>query len=59
MIKERILKTFVIISLLVLFATLAFAQGTTSRITGSVTDSSGAPVTGTAGSIKRDGGSPV
>ena len=42
MIKERFLKTFVIISLVVLSATLAFAQGGTSRVGGTVTDSNGA-----------------
>ena len=46
MIKERFLKTFVIISLVVLSATLAFAQGGTTRLSGVVTDKNGGLVGG-------------
>ena len=55
MIREWLLRTVVLISIVFVFANLAFAQGTTSRITGIVTDSSGAVVAGASVSIRRDG----
>lgn len=38
-----------------MFASLGLAQGTTSRITGSVTDTSGAPVAGASVTLKHEG----
>ena len=55
MIKKRFLMAFIVFSFVLVFAGLTFTQGTTTRITGIVTDSAGAPVTGATVSIKRDG----
>ncbi len=46
MIKERLLRTFVLFSIVFVFANLAFAQGGTSRLSGAVTDSNGAVIEG-------------
>ncbi len=55
MIKERFLRTLVVLSFLFVFAGLAFTQGTTSRITGIVTDASAAPVAGASVTLKHEG----
>ncbi len=55
MMKETCLRTFVIISLVVLSAATLFAQGTTSRITGIVSDAAGAPVAGATVTLKQEG----
>ena len=48
-------KAFAICALTLTFCISAFAQGTTSRITGTVYDAAGAPVSGATVTIKRDG----
>lgn len=55
MLKKRVFQTFVVFALMAMFSLAAFAQGTTSRITGIVTDSSGAVVSGATVSLKREG----
>ncbi len=46
MIKERLLRTFVLFSIVFVFANLAFAQGGTSRLSGVVSDANGATLGG-------------
>ncbi|MBK9154151.1 MAG: TonB-dependent receptor, partial [Chloracidobacterium sp.] len=46
MIKDRILKAALFLSVLLVLAPTAFSQGTTTRVTGTVSDSQGAPVAG-------------
>ncbi len=53
--RERFFKTFAFLAFLCVFAGAAIAQGTTSRITGIVTDSSGAAVAGATVSIRAAG----
>lgn len=55
MIRERFLRTIVFFGLLLSLSSALFAQGTTSRITGVVTDSSGAPVSGATVTLKHEG----
>ncbi len=53
--KERFLNAFAVFAILFVFVASAFAQGTTSRITGIVVDRSGATVSGATVSALRDG----
>lgn len=53
--RERFSNAFAVFAFLCVFAGAALAQGTTSRITGLVTDSSGAAISGATVTIKRDG----
>ncbi len=55
MTKERFLRAFALFTMLVALCGMAFSQGTTSRITGSVTDGNGAPVAGALVTLKQDG----
>jgi len=55
MIRERVVKTFVLFALACALSALGFAQGTTSRITGVVHDKAGAAVSGATVTILRDG----
>ena len=53
--RERFSSAFAIFAFLVIFAGAALAQGTTSRITGVVNDSSGAAIVGATVTISRAG----
>lgn len=53
MIKERLVRTSLLIALILTVTCLSFGQGTTSRVTGVVTDSSGAAVPGAAVTLKN------
>ena len=55
MIRERFFQAFALFTFLFVFTGVFFAQGTTSRVTGLVSDSSGAPVTGATVSLKDEG----
>lgn len=55
MTRERIARTLVLLASLSVFSVLALAQGTTTRITGTVNDSTGAVVTGATVKIQREG----
>ncbi len=55
MIRKRFIRALAPFAFLVLLSGIAFAQGTTTRITGIVTDSSGAAVTGATVRIQREG----
>ena len=55
MFKERFMKAIVLSMVLFVFSSLVAAQGTTTRITGVVSDSSGAAVSAATVKIQRDG----
>lgn len=55
MIKERFIGRFMVLAFLFVLTSVALGQGTTSRITGVVNDSSGAAVVGATVTISRDG----
>ncbi len=55
MTRERFFVSFALFALLLTLSMSAFAQGTTSRITGTVTDAAGAVVSGATVSITREG----
>ena len=55
MTRERFFRAFLFFTILFALCSVSFSQGTTSRITGVVTDSSGAPVNGATVSIKAEG----
>ena len=55
MLRKHLIKAFALFTVTFALAGAIFAQGTTSRVTGTVTDSSGAVVAGAAVSLKRDG----
>lgn len=55
MIKDRFLKVVVVLTFIAAFSMLSTAQGTTSRITGVVTDSAGAAVAGATVTLKQEG----
>ena len=55
MIRERFFRAFALFVFLCAVTGAGFSQGTTSRVTGIVTDSSGAPVTGATVSLKHEG----
>ncbi|MBK9767073.1 MAG: carboxypeptidase regulatory-like domain-containing protein [Chloracidobacterium sp.] len=52
---NRLFRNVAIIASFALFSLTAFSQGTTSRITGVVADTSGAAVAGASVTIKRQG----
>lgn len=54
--RDRLLKACGLFALLVACSLWVAGQGTTTRITGVVTDSAGAPVSGATVSIQREGG---
>ncbi|MGH9948546.1 MAG: carboxypeptidase regulatory-like domain-containing protein [Pyrinomonadaceae bacterium] len=56
MIKSWSIRGSLVFSLLVVFAAAAFSQGTTTRITGVVTDPQSAPVSGATVTLQREGG---
>ncbi|MDQ3180980.1 MAG: carboxypeptidase-like regulatory domain-containing protein, partial [Acidobacteriota bacterium] len=53
--KKSILIVFVISVFLISLANIAFGQGTTSRITGTVTDSSGGAIAGAMVTLTNEG----
>ncbi|MEO6655321.1 MAG: TonB-dependent receptor, partial [Pyrinomonadaceae bacterium] len=53
--RKRFFRGVALFTFLLVFTGVSFAQGTTSRITGLITDSSGAPVTGAMVTIKAEG----
>ena len=55
MIKERFFKAFALFTFLFVLTGIIFAQGTTSRFTGIVTDSSGAAVSGATVKLSNPG----
>lgn len=55
MIRERFFKAFALFVFLFALASAGLSQGTTSRVTGVVTDSAGAPVSGATVTLKREG----
>ena len=55
MIKEQFFRTLMLFSFVFVFAGFSFAQGTTSRITGVVTDSSGSAVPGANITLTNEG----
>lgn len=55
MLRKHFFKAFTLLAVTFALASAIFAQGTTSRITGTVTDSSGAVVSGATVSLKREG----
>ncbi len=55
MLRKRVFNTLVVVALMSMFSIIALAQGTTTRITGVVTDTSGAAVLGATVKIQRDG----
>lgn len=55
MIRERFFRAFALLTFLLVLAGAGLSQGTTSRVTGVVTDSSGAPVTGATVTLKHEG----
>lgn len=55
MIRERFFNAFALFVFLCALTGAGFSQGTTSRVTGVVTDASGAPVTGATVRIRREG----
>ncbi len=55
MIRERFFRTIVFFGLLLSLSGALFGQGTTSRVTGTVTDSSGAPISGATVTLKHEG----
>lgn len=55
MIKERFFGFFVSAALTFVLCGMVFGQGTTSRVTGSVTDGTGAAVVGATVTLKREG----
>src|SRR5688572_21292567 len=55
MFRERFLSTFALLAMLFVLSGYAMAQGTTTRITGVVNDSSGAAVSGATVTIQREG----
>ncbi|MBK6722108.1 MAG: carboxypeptidase regulatory-like domain-containing protein [Acidobacteria bacterium] len=57
MLRKRVFNTLVVVALMSMFSIIALAQGTTTRITGVVTDTSGAAVLGATVKIQRDGSS--
>jgi hypothetical protein len=59
MIKAWSFRISLMFSVLLLLAATAFSQGTTTRITGTVTDAQGAPVGGATVTITREGGTVV
>lgn len=53
--KKRLLdRVFAVFALIVFTSVVAFGQGTTSRITGSVTDSTGAAVAGASVTLTNE-----
>lgn len=52
---DRVLRALASIAFLFLLAGAGFSQGTTSRITGVVSDSAGAPISGATVSLKHEG----
>lgn len=54
MIRERFFKAFALFVFLFALASTGLSQGTTSRVTGVVTDSSGAPVSGASVTLKHE-----
>src|SRR5688572_817628 len=59
MIKVWSFRSSLVFSMLLILAATAFSQGTTTRITGTVTDAQGSPVTGATVTITRGGGTGV
>jgi len=55
MFRERILKSLVVFSLILLVCGLGYSQGTTTRVTGAVVDPQGAPVSGATVTLKQEG----
>lgn len=55
MIRERFLRAFALFLFLFALAGAGFSQGTTSRVTGTVTDSAGAPISGASVTLKHEG----
>src|SRR5512141_1113170 len=52
--RDRVYSLFAVFAIICALSAAAFSQGTTSRVTGVVTDASGAPVTGATVSLKHE-----
>jgi hypothetical protein len=55
MVKEQLLRAIALSGLLIALCGIALSQGTTSRVTGIVSDGNGAPVSGATVTLKQEG----